>query len=549
MSSVTGSSRKAATNPVSILDPLLWIRAQVGSDRVIIWVSILALTFLAAVLRIYNIENQSLWRDEGISYSLSHQDSLPHVFSTLANNDLHPPFYFVLLYFAIELLGKSAFTIRIISAIAGIILIPLGYSIGKRLFNSWVGLLNALIMTISPFLIRYSQEARQYNLLALMAAFTFYFAIRWIQKPSNRQLIPYVITGALLIYTHTWGFFFLAALNLYLVVDMWLDPARRRQLPNWIAGNVAIGVLYLPWLPSMIHQLGFRTDWITTTDSPFKLLRLTFEYWTAAARATPFYLLVFLLGIIYLLDIEVRPFKMSLGKDTGKVMLLIVTGLATLVIALVMNEFKPSFKPDRYTIVVYPIFSLLLALGIINLRFRWVMLGALFILMALWARKDLYYLRDPYKSVARDVAADLNANIKPNDVIVFTPDPLGQSVQFYLTNDNFMLGYANWTSMSDWNIDGWVDAWFKKDLQANTFALIDEHLTGDACVWLVFEPGPISIPDAENVADDFLAAFDQHYQLVRKFVGYDRGFSEPPFEDMDLAQYCGKREALTKRFG
>lgn len=547
MSTVTGSSRKTAT--VSLLDPLMWMRAQIGSDRTIIWVSIVALTFLAAALRIYNIENQSLWRDEGISYSLSHQDSLPDVFSTLANNDLHPPFYFVLLYFAIELLGKSAFTIRIISAIAGIILIPLGYSIGKRLFNPWVGLLNALIMTISPFLIRYSQEARQYNLLALMAASTLYFAIRWHQKPDNRQLIPYVISGALLIYTHTWGFFFLAALNLYLVADLWLNTPRRRDLQNWIIGNILIGVLYLPWMPSMIQQLSFRTDWITTTDSPFQLLRLTFEYWTAAARATPFYLLVFLIGVLYLFDIEIRPFKMSLGKNSGKVMLLIVTALATLVIALVLNEFKPSFKPDRYTIVVYPIFTLLLALGIVNLRFRWVMLGALFILMALWARKDMYYLRDPYKSVARDVAADLNANVQPNDVIVFTPDPLGQSVQFYLTTDNFMLGYANWTSMSDWNIDGWVDAWFKEDLQTATFAVLDERLTGDACLWLVYAPGKISIPDAENVTDDFLAAIENRYTLVQEFRGYGDGFSEPPFEDMQLDQYCGKREALTKRFG
>ena len=54
--------------------------------------------------------------------------------------------------------------------LAGTLLIPLLYALGRDLWDRRTGLVAALLGTVAPFLIWYSQEARMYGLFLLIEA-------------------------------------------------------------------------------------------------------------------------------------------------------------------------------------------------------------------------------------------------------------------------------------------------------------------------------------------------------------------------------------------
>jgi hypothetical protein len=136
------------------------------------------------------------------------------------------------------------------------------------------------------------------------------------------------------------------------------------------------------------------------------------------------------------------------------------------------------------------------------------------------------------------------AYIEPDDILVFTPDPISQSFLYYYRGDQFKIGYASWGTPTSFHIDGWVDTWFEPDIREKTLAQIDAHLGEDACLWLVYEPGNITVPDAEDSVDRFLDALRRRYVLQRTFHDY-----EDLFEHMQVDQYCGKLASLSGLIG
>ena len=58
------------------------------------------------------------------------------------------------------------------------------YAVGRQLFNKQVGLVAALILALSSFNITYSQEARMYTLMVLLALLSMYFFWRFLQQSN-----------------------------------------------------------------------------------------------------------------------------------------------------------------------------------------------------------------------------------------------------------------------------------------------------------------------------------------------------------------------------
>jgi mannosyltransferase len=121
-----------------------------------------------AILRLLQIGSKSLWLDESFSIWLG-RHTVPEMLSWLVRIDQHPPLYYILLHFWMSF-GDSAATVRALSALFGTLNIPVLYLLGRRLIGRSVGLLAALILTISPFHVRFAQETRMYTLLTLNAS-------------------------------------------------------------------------------------------------------------------------------------------------------------------------------------------------------------------------------------------------------------------------------------------------------------------------------------------------------------------------------------------
>ena len=190
--------------------------------------SLLLLLFIALAFArgVYGMGDRSLWWDESLSLQRANYD-LPHILSNeiiltdtarqVVTFDNHPPLYFLLLHFVVQLAGQSEFALRFPSLAFGVLIVPLLYAVGKQLFDQRVGLLAALFGAISPLYLWYSQEARMYTMFTFLGLLSFYALLRIltsnVEYPiSNIQLtIIYVLSSAAMLATHYLGFLILLA--------------------------------------------------------------------------------------------------------------------------------------------------------------------------------------------------------------------------------------------------------------------------------------------------------------------------------------------------
>src|SRR5262249_58601165 len=85
--------------------------------------------WLAAGLRFYRLDAQSLWNDEGLSLGLARSD-VPTILRSAAA-DIHPPGYYLLLKAWYDLTGDSELALRSLSALTGVALVALLYRLRR----------------------------------------------------------------------------------------------------------------------------------------------------------------------------------------------------------------------------------------------------------------------------------------------------------------------------------------------------------------------------------------------------------------------------------
>ena len=136
--------------------------------------------FAGLVLRLISL-NQSLWLDEATTALVSKMP-VSEIFSKFLPGDFHPPLYYLVMKFWVDLFGSSEISLRIPSVIFGILLVYLVYLIAKKMFNGKTAMIASILSATSGLLIYYSQEARMYMLAALLvaAAFHLFLEKKWI---------------------------------------------------------------------------------------------------------------------------------------------------------------------------------------------------------------------------------------------------------------------------------------------------------------------------------------------------------------------------------
>jgi len=101
----------------------------------------------------------------------------------------------------------------------------------------------AVLTTLAPFAIFYSQEARPYETLAFLTCLSTLCLVHALHKPRLGWWAVYALSLAAVVYTHYTGVFVLAAQTLW---ALWYHRPHRRPVLLATAGAV---LLYLPWLP------------------------------------------------------------------------------------------------------------------------------------------------------------------------------------------------------------------------------------------------------------------------------------------------------------
>jgi mannosyltransferase len=223
---------------------------------------LVALTVIGAAVRFATISSQSYWLDEA---QAAHEVSLSfgQMLSAWSSSEWNPPLYLLLAWPWAHVFGSGEAGLRSLSAILGIALIPVLYACGSELVSRRAGLVAALLVAMSPFMVWYSQEAREYMLLTLLSAGSLLFYARAWRTRSRRDLIWWGVVSALALLTQYFAGFLVLGEGLVLI---W------RLRSRWSVIVLTLqAVVLAPFVPHVLPQL--RTPATFITDQPL-LLRL-----------------------------------------------------------------------------------------------------------------------------------------------------------------------------------------------------------------------------------------------------------------------------------
>ena len=203
---------------------------------------LIGLTLLAGLLRLALIGDKTVWLDEAFSIWIARHD-LWELWGWLIRIDQHPPLYYTLLHFWVRIFGDLQSAVRTLSALCSTLAVPVFYAGIRRLTDRPTALIAAFILAISPFHIRYAQEARMYGLLTLAVAAALYFVAVILNAEARRPRGPEAGEGVGLF--HWWGLavsqaavmlthntaavYFPVALNLALALIFFNAETQRRR--------------------------------------------------------------------------------------------------------------------------------------------------------------------------------------------------------------------------------------------------------------------------------------------------------------------------------
>ena len=255
-----------------------WMPAITGGAirSALVW-PILSLC-IAAGLRFWQLGHNSLWADEfaSLATALPPLSQIPA--AALRHDAFEPPLYFWLLHGVIRMFGGSDWALRLISAVAGTLTVPLAWLLVRDLSRS-VSLAGtaALLLAVNPLHVWYSQEARPYALVVCLGTAALLCLARALDRDHAGWWIGFAVLSAAAILCHVTGVVYL------LVGAVWALYARGpRGLARIAVAGAGAFVLTLPFLLTLLHAIRHATG-TGSPERPLTGLEVPYSLFTYVA--------------------------------------------------------------------------------------------------------------------------------------------------------------------------------------------------------------------------------------------------------------------------
>ncbi len=391
---------------------------------------------LATYLRFNLIESQSLWYDEGNSAKMIFRSAIEIVSASAA--DVHPPGYYLLLKVWSGMMGGSEFALRSLSAFAGVVAVSGIYLIGKQIGNYVVGSLAAILGSIHPSLVYYSQEVRMYMLCTLLGIVLVYSSIRLIEASKTNSValvsiwrILFVLCGSAGLYVHYSFGFILVAINLacgYEIIRSDREYRRRLGL-EFVCLQVGIVVLYTPWLSTAIEHLVYWPAERVSLSTEYAV----WEVWSWLSFGPTIEIADIMPGLVCL-GIVVA---IGLASGRGRMVWIATWMIAPVGLILVFGLFSEAF--EKFLVLAVPAVAIIAANGFERLIKYFYIPGRILSLVTFGMiisctylaldnmYHNEYYRRDDY----RLLVGDMLYKYKEGDAILLNAPNQAEVISYY----------------------------------------------------------------------------------------------------------------------
>lgn len=453
-----------------------------------------AIIVAGSVIRLTGLDRQSLWFDE-IDVVVRAQRPLGDVLSTFTASGENGPVYNLFLWAWIRIAGISEIAVRFPSAVAGAIAIPLIYLLGKRLAGRTAGLVAAGLLAMNPYHVWYSQEAKMYAFVVVLAILSSLLLIEGLTRNSWTTWIAYIVITSLMFYTHVTTILVFVAQVLFVIATIKSWPGRERR---WL---ISVGALTLPYLPIAVWA------W-TVVGGNARTWQPDVSLWEA----------VRIIGVKFAvnrseIDIENRAalLMLALGlcgagallyrkrwRESG-VMLFALTLVPVLGIYIV--SLRNSVFSDRYVIVALPAYLILAAAGVVVIwRQRWLWpVGVVALVMLTsysWATlQDVNLSEQAQKEDWRSAYALVADQAQSGDVIMTHPGYILTTYQYYSQREPRLQQYQTAT------IPTFKVNWLTEQIMVE---FIEKQVDHPDRIWLIESPDRVPAEDPDHTLERWL---------------------------------------------
>jgi hypothetical protein len=201
-----------------------------------LWLTLLAIFALALAPRLYRLDAQSLWLDEGATWAEVTGRTgkvWAALLAELVSPDAGYPLYHLLLKAWVALAGDTEWALRLPSALAGAAAVVIVYLAAREVAGvsqalSPRALLPAMLAAASPFALWHAQDAKAYGLLLLASSLVTWALPRALRRGmrSDWLLVAALVLASL--FVHRLALLGAAGVLLVVAIGRWTKGQGRR---------------------------------------------------------------------------------------------------------------------------------------------------------------------------------------------------------------------------------------------------------------------------------------------------------------------------------
>jgi 4-amino-4-deoxy-L-arabinose transferase-like glycosyltransferase len=322
---------------------------------------------IAAGLRLWGLNDASLWYDEVITMQVARADGLASLVERLDRLDgTRAPLYPLVLRAWLRAFGPTDLAGRSFSVVCGVATIAMVFLLARDAFDVGTALWSAWLAAVCPPLVYYSQEARMYAWLVLLTCLSWLAFFRFRREASPLSCLCYGLLLVSLAYSHPLGLFMIAAHGLaYLVVRRSLMLSARR----WLLIQLGAVLAVVPWVP---RYLDHGTDYPLPRYSLRFLLAVPIEYIGGNGWVLAICLAIIVVGL-YPGRTAAGSSRLAIASPVENLIFIAWAAVPPILMYLYSALFEPVFGPPRYHLFIAPAYLILLAHGLTRLpaAIRW----------------------------------------------------------------------------------------------------------------------------------------------------------------------------------
>jgi len=318
------------------------------------------------------------WFDEAFSVHFSSMD-----FSNMTRYivfDNHPLFFPAVLNGWIKLFGNQEFVVRLLSVAFGLLSIITIYFLGREMVNKKTGLIAAFLLTITPYSLYYTTEARMYGMLLFFILLSTLFYWKILKQPTVLNSVIFSLSTFCLLHTHLLAVIIVFLFNIFYFINYFYYKNKKLKIISWFYIQFLLFISYAWWLAIFIYLrikyifplLDEKNIWFLKTyflnNNFFNLIvkGVIFNNYVdyyLEPLVNSFILFIFL-AFLSIRFIKHNEFRIKIETSPEKIFLLIVF----LVITLMGFVFQKPLL--RYYVLCLPAIYLLLSAGLAKLGRR-----------------------------------------------------------------------------------------------------------------------------------------------------------------------------------